>query len=186
MIAKATLIQRTHHERTAPAPSISLRLATAAASSTATWRVRFTTHALYAADGMRSAAGVVSGGPYQQFAPPRPQIVHVVSKPGGLARAFGFIFGLFLFAAVFIIGIVFGMAALSAASDADSVVVRQTYRDGNSNTIAIIPVDGVIDERQSEFIRAAVQNVLNDNSVAPWSCASFARRRRGRVGSNLV
>ncbi|MCZ6611271.1 MAG: hypothetical protein O6941_01440, partial [Planctomycetota bacterium] len=43
-----------------------------------------------------------------------PQVVHVVSKPTGFARAIGFLIGLFVFAIVFMIGVAIGGAAIFA------------------------------------------------------------------------
>ncbi len=70
-----------------------------------------------------------------------------------------------LFAVVFCIGIGMGAIAVSAVSDVDSVVVRRTYREGNSKVVAIIPIEGAIDGRKADFVHAAVDNILKDSSV---------------------
>ena len=101
------------------------------------------------------------GGAYQ----PRPQVVHVVSKPGGFWRAIGIVASLFLFAIVFFIGFGFGIMVMVVGASVEEVMVRQTYRDGDSRTIAVIPIDGVIDSRQSDFVHSAVENILDDRSV---------------------
>jgi protease-4 len=99
------------------------------------------------------------------YLPPPPQVVHVVAKPGGLSRAVGFVIGLFLFAAVFGVGMGVGMLVIAAATGYESAVIRRTYREGGSNTIAIIPIRGVINDRQAEFVHAAVDNIVKDRSV---------------------
>lgn len=97
--------------------------------------------------------------------PMRPQVVHVIAKPGGLWRAVALVAGLFLFAAVFIVGLAIGIAVMVAGASYESVVMHQTYRDGGSRRIAVLPVQGIIDDLQAEFVRAAVDDILNDRSV---------------------
>ena len=101
------------------------------------------------------------GSPY----PPRPQVVHVVAKPGGFWRAMGIVAGLLLFATVFFIGLAFGITAMVVGVSVEEVMVRQNYRDGDSSVIAVIPVEGVIDARQSDFVHSAVEDVLDDRRV---------------------
>src|SRR5688572_25441227 len=84
------------------------------------------------------------GGP-GWFGPP--QVVHVVSKPGGFWRGVMIALALLLFGITFVLGITFGIFAMIAGSDYEETVVRHTYRDGGSNTIAILPVLGDIDDR---------------------------------------
>ena len=96
----------------------------------------------------------------------RPQVVQVVAKPGGFWRAMSIIAGLFLFGAVFIVGIVMGIAVMVAGANYDTVIVPEPYRNGDDRyTVAVIPVEGVIDERQAEFVRAAVDYALDDSSI---------------------
>ena len=101
------------------------------------------------------------GGPYQ----PRPQVVHVVSKPGGFWRAMGIMASLFLFAIVFFMGFGFGIMVMIVGASVEEVMVRQTYRDGDSRVIAVIPIEGVIDARQADFVHSAVEDVLDDRRV---------------------
>jgi hypothetical protein len=96
--------------------------------------------------------------------PNRPQVVHVVARPGGWSRAVGFMLGLFAFAAIFVIGVTMGVMAI-LTSEEEGEVVRVTYRDGGSQIVAVIPVEGIIDARQAEFIHAAVDAVLDDRDV---------------------
>lgn len=96
-----------------------------------------------------------------------PQVVHIVAKPGGIARAIGFVFGLLAFLAVFCIGIAVGVAALYGASQMQTVVIEEAYRapGSSSDRLAIIPVEGVINEENAEFVRAAAEHVLADDSI---------------------
>ncbi len=97
--------------------------------------------------------------------PIRPQVVHIVAKPGGFWRAMGIVVGLFLFAAVFIIGLFFGIVGTIAGSGQEGVVLHETYRSGSGSTVAIIPIEGIINGRQASFVRAAVDDILNDRGV---------------------
>jgi protease-4 len=94
-----------------------------------------------------------------------PHVVHIRAKAGGLWSALGLVVGLCLFVAIFIIGIVFGAVGMMAGSTVDTVILEQSYRDGDRTRIVILPVEGVIDERQAEFVRSAVNHVLDDRNV---------------------
>src|SRR5690349_9280142 len=96
---------------------------------------------------------------------PRPQVVHVVARPGGFWRAVTFVIGLMMFGIVLAIGIFMGISIMIAGAEREDMVIHQNYRDGDGNTIAIVPVIGGIDERQAEFVRTAVKSVLEDSSV---------------------
>jgi protease-4 len=99
--------------------------------------------------------------------PMPPQVVHIVARPGGFSRAVGIVIGLFAFLAVLVVGIVIGAAIFFGASQMQTVVLEEQYRPAafSSDTIAIIPVEGVIDEEQAAFVHAAVEHVLNDDAV---------------------
>lgn len=95
-----------------------------------------------------------------------PQVVHIVSKPGGFARAVGFIIGILLFGGIFLLGIMIGAAMFFASASTQTMTVQELYREGaSSQRIAIIPVEGVIDDGQAEFVRSAVKDVLDDSNV---------------------
>ena len=105
------------------------------------------------------------GAPHEQ---PRPQVLQIVSKPGGLGWAWGTILGLFVLGATLLVGIAFGfIACLGYASGArgEDYILSRTYRDGGSKTVAILPVVGTINDRQAEFVHAAVDKVLDDRSI---------------------
>lgn len=108
------------------------------------------------------------GGPVYPGGPgwPVPQVVHVVAKPGGFWRGVMTVVALLMFAITFLIGLTFGIFAMIAGADYEETVVRHTYRDGSSNTIAILPVLGEIDDRQADFVHAAAKNIMDDSSVA--------------------
>jgi protease-4 len=91
--------------------------------------------------------------------------VHVSAKPGGFTRAIMLVLGLFLFAAVFVIGLTLGVISMVVQAPMGSVLIEQPYRNGTSQRVAVIPVTGIIDGRQSEFVRAAVDRVLSERSI---------------------
>ena len=99
--------------------------------------------------------------------PPRgypPQVVHVVSKPTSFGRVLGILTGLFFFGFVFIIGLVLGIVIILAGQSYEDMIVANTYRAGNTNQIAIIPVNGLITPQKSQFVRECVNHVLNNDS----------------------
>lgn len=99
--------------------------------------------------------------------PPRPAapvVVQVVAKHGGFSRAILFMLGLFLFAAVFVIGLLMGTFGTIAAGEVGPFVLEQPWRQGGSQRIAVVPVSGTIDDRRAELVRQAVQRVIADRS----------------------
>jgi protease-4 len=99
--------------------------------------------------------------------PPRPipHVVHVVARPGGFGRIVGMVFGLFAFGAVLFFGVALGMGIASLGSALEGYLLEHQYRSSGSKTVAIIPVEGMINEEQAEFVRAAVDQVLSDHRV---------------------
>lgn len=100
-------------------------------------------------------------------APPS-NIVHIRAKPGGMWSALGIVAGLMLFGFIFLLGFALGIGAMLAGSSMDTFVVEQTYRDAagaRGDKIAIVPVDGIINDSQASFIRAAVDHVLSESSI---------------------
>jgi protease IV len=98
--------------------------------------------------------------------PPAHHVVHIRTKPGGLWSAIGIIAGLALFGFVFLVGIIIGVSVMFAGSSMETVVLEQTYRDGGRNKIAILPIEGPIDDSQAIFARAAVDHILADRRVS--------------------
>ncbi len=84
---------------------------------------------------------------------------------GGIARAIGFAAGMLVLAIVFVVGMGIGAATMFAGTLAESPVIGELYRDGNSDTIAVIPVEGIIDSYQASRVRLLVDEVLADDSV---------------------
>lgn len=95
-----------------------------------------------------------------------PAVVQVVSKRSGFGAAVGFVVGLLVFGLVFMFGLVFGVFGTVAANSVTTPLVEAPYRDGSGDRIAIIPVYGMIDGRQSAFVQGAISHVMSDPSIA--------------------
>lgn len=108
-----------------------------------------------------SPAPFASGG---QLHPATPLVGAMTRAAGGFTRAIGLISGLFLAGGIFLTGLIIGVVVMIAGST-KPVIVEAAYRDGGRDTIAIIPVEGFIDRRKAEFVRAAVDHVLDRSSV---------------------
>ena len=93
--------------------------------------------------------------------PNQPQVIQIVTKSGGISRAIFFMLGLFLFGAVFFIGLGLGLMMMFATTNNPSAIVEANYREGERNTIAIIPVVGIIDQSQAAYVHDAVEHILN-------------------------
>lgn len=110
--------------------------------------------------------------PYAPYAPPQPVIVQVQPKHGGFGRAVMFVFGLTLFLGVFIVGIfvgigmLVGVGSMIAGTEYQSVVIQEQYRHGSGRALAIIPIEGEIDDRMAEFVHSAVDEVINSSKFA--------------------
>ena len=83
----------------------------------------------------------------------------------GLRRAVGFMLGLALFAGVFVLGLVVGFGLLAAAQSMEQKLDANVYRKGNSNTVAILPIRGIIDGVQSDFVHRAVNEIIDDSAI---------------------
>ncbi|HWB20802.1 MAG TPA: hypothetical protein VG711_10905, partial [Phycisphaerales bacterium] len=92
---------------------------------------------------------------------PRPQVVQIVTKSGGLKWVFWMVIGLFLFGGVFIIGLVLGAGFVAAATGEDSLVYRREYRAGPRGHIDILPVEGEINGSAAEYVHDAVEDILS-------------------------
>ncbi len=90
---------------------------------------------------------------------------HLGHAAGGVARAIGFAAGMLVLVIVFAVGMGIGAATMFAGSMAESPVISELYRDGNSDTIAVIPVEGIIDSSQAARVRMFVDEVLADDAV---------------------
>ncbi len=101
------------------------------------------------------------------YPPPPPQVVHIVAKSGGFKSAVMWVLAMILFAGMFIVGIMTGVGAMLAESTYESIVLREQYREGlfATNAIAVLPIEGVITQQTADFARAAVDEIIEDNSV---------------------
>ncbi len=83
----------------------------------------------------------------------------------GFARAIGFVAGLFVLGMVFAAGLVLGVLTMVAGSMAETPVLTEIYRDGDRNTVAVLPVEGVIDGFQSARFRMFADHVRSTPSI---------------------
>ncbi len=90
---------------------------------------------------------------------------HISHGFGGLARAMGFVAGLLILGVVFAIGLAIGSITVLAGTMIEAPLVAEPYRDGDANTIAIIPIEGIIDSSMAELVRLCVDEVLADDSI---------------------
>jgi len=100
-----------------------------------------------------------------QIQPATSPVKHLGHDAGGVARAIGFAAGMLVLVIVFAVGMGIGAATMFAGSMAESPVISELYRDGNSDTIAVIPVEGIIDSSQAARVRMFVDEVLADDAV---------------------
>lgn len=99
---------------------------------------------------------------------PAGPVIQVKTRGSGFLFAVGLVGGLFLFGVVFVVGLFLGVAGGLAAGSMDSYIIEQNYRTASgrsSGTIAVIPVVGVIDEYQVDFVRSAVKHVQAMSNV---------------------
>jgi len=92
-------------------------------------------------------------------------VVEVKASRGGVAKAFGFVIGLLLIGGAFLIGAIFGFAGSFAAGQIEPQVMQSTWRSGDRTRIVILPVEGMILDNSAEFVRVAVNNILDDRNV---------------------
>lgn len=69
-----------------------------------------------------------------------------------------FVLAMFLFAAVFIVGITVGLFFMLAGSE--ELIIEYSYQDGRGKNIAIIPIEGIIDGEMSAFAHDAVDHAI--------------------------
>ncbi len=90
---------------------------------------------------------------------------HISHGVGGLARAIGFIAGLLILGLVFAVGLAIGAVTVLAGTMIEGPLIAEQYRDGDANTIAVIPVEGIIDSYMAELVRLCVDEVMADDSI---------------------
>lgn len=95
----------------------------------------------------------------------QPQIVGVSTRSSVLVQVVACIIGLMALGIAFALGLLVGVLMVAAGSMFEPPVLAEIYRDGGRSTVAIIPVRGVIDERQADLIRVFTDDVLGRSSV---------------------
>jgi protease-4 len=103
---------------------------------------------------------------------PETSVVRIVSPPPRFGRSLGVgVAALGVLTVVFALG--FGLALVVVlvaglwvgTSSVDETVLWRTHRDGGSSVVAILPVRGVIDDRQAAFVRACVDRIEDRGNV---------------------
>lgn len=97
--------------------------------------------------------------------PPARTVVEVVAARGGFARAFGCAAGLLLMVLIFGGGVLIGVLAMVAQDALEPVTLEQRYRAGGSARVAIISVEGAIDEGMSRSVQQFIRHVEKDPSI---------------------
>ncbi len=93
-------------------------------------------------------------------------VVEVVAKRGGFAQALLFLLTLGIVAAAFVVGIFFGAVAALAPQGGQGLPLESPVRPGDAHQrIAVIAVEGAINEAASEELHRAVAHVLADTSI---------------------
>ena len=76
-----------------------------------------------------------------------------------------FVLGLFMFAGVFVVGLAIGLFMMFGISNVPTAILEEVYRDGDRNTVAIIPVVGIIESSQAAYVRSAVDYALKQTNI---------------------
>lgn len=95
---------------------------------------------------------------------PTQPIVHVVARSGVLMPLIAVAVGLMVLGGVFVIGLAIGGLTVLAGTSMETPIITEAYRDGNRNTVAVLPVVGVIDDYQAGSVRLMVDHALADRS----------------------
>jgi len=96
----------------------------------------------------------------------KPATIRVVATTGGFKTFVAFLAAMFIFLIVFLVGIIAGVSGFAAAIDNDSVVQQLVEHDGDSSTIAVLDISGVIDGKNAEYVRQAVDKILQNKHVS--------------------
>ncbi len=97
--------------------------------------------------------------------PGAPPAARLGSGVAGFARAIGFVAGLMILGIVFATGLAIGAVTVLAGSMGESPIVTELYRDGDRNTVVVIPVEGIIDPFQASKVRLLADEAMSDSSV---------------------
>jgi len=102
--------------------------------------------------------------------PPVPVPVHVRVQGGGIGRSIlaGMV-GCILVAVLLMGGFFFGAISAGIAGafgdPSGGMVMIETLRSGSADRIAILPIEGVIDDRRATFVRHAVDGLLQERRL---------------------
>jgi protease-4 len=91
-----------------------------------------------------------------------PQTTSITIKGGFWRGAIGAVTGLVAAAFIFILGLVLGIGGGVAAVSGTMPVQTTTVREGFSSTVAILPIQGGIDEFTAEFVDRSVLFIIED------------------------
>jgi len=91
--------------------------------------------------------------------------IEVTASRGGISKAFGFVIGLLIIGGAFFVGAIFGFGGALAAGQLEPQVNEVTWRSGDRSRIVILPVEGIILDNSAEFVRVAVNSILEDTNV---------------------
>ncbi|MDP7008401.1 MAG: signal peptide peptidase SppA [Phycisphaerales bacterium] len=95
----------------------------------------------------------------------RPTTIRVLSTSGGFRTFVMFFAALLLFVVVFIIGVGTGIAGFASAIEEKGMVSVSTMHSGNSSSIAVLHVSGVIDGSNSSYATEAVDAILANKYI---------------------
>jgi protease-4 len=89
----------------------------------------------------------------------------VVATTGGFKSFVAFLAAMFIFLIVFLVGIIFGISGFAAATKDTGPVHTHVAHDGDSSTIAVLNVSGVIDDGNASYAKQAIDAILEEDSV---------------------
>ncbi len=92
-------------------------------------------------------------------------VYQVVSRPSILLRAVAALVGLMVVGVVFLAGLAIGVAIMFAGTVFEAPIAGEIYRDGGRNTVAVIPIEGVIDSYRAESVRLMADHIVATPSI---------------------
>jgi protease-4 len=98
-------------------------------------------------------------------ATPRPATIRVLATNGGFRTFIAFFAAMLLFVIVFLIGVGTGVTGFAAAIEDHGIVAETTMHKGNSSSIAILDISGVIDGSTSAYATKAVNEILSNTHI---------------------
>ena len=89
----------------------------------------------------------------------------VVATTGGFKTFIAFLAAMFIFLIVFLIGIIAGVSGFATATQDSGPVSTHVSHDGDTTTVAVLHVDGVIDGSNAAYAQQAIDKILDDKHV---------------------